>query len=69
MARGKDLEKEELPEEDISIIKKPLRIKTTNGDIPVKYDDAYLWYDVKEGEYYMTLKMGTKKLTLVEEED
>jgi hypothetical protein len=71
MVRGKDAgNKEILPEEDIAIIKKPLKIKATNGDIPVKYDDAYLWYDTTEGEYYMTLKIGgTKKLTLVEDKE
>jgi len=41
-----------------------------NGNtIPVKFEDAELWYDLKDGLYFITLKVGTKKLTLEEKSD
>jgi hypothetical protein len=49
------------------IYEETLKSKGTNGDIPVKYEYAELYYDVKEGTFYMHLKVGNKKVTLVEE--
>lgn len=55
-------------EQQINEILKKVR-KSTNGDIPVVFEDAELWYDIKESSYYMTLKIGMKKMTLIEEEE
>lgn len=55
-----------LPPPEI-VYEETLKSKGTNGDIPVKYEYAELYYDIKEGTYYMHVKVGNKKVTLIEE--
>ena len=42
--------------------------KSFNGDIPVKYEYADLYYDPKAEKFYMITKVGIKKITLEEVE-
>jgi hypothetical protein len=61
--RGK---KEEETQQEPQNEKMSIR-KSSNGyPIPVKYENAELWYNPETGKYFMTVRFGLKKLTLEE---
>ena len=60
--RGKKEENQQEPQ-----IEKISTQKSSNGyPIPVKYEYADVWYDIESNEYYVTVKIGTKKISFKE---
>jgi hypothetical protein len=61
--RGKNEEK--LQEIETSL--KEIHQKSSNGfPIPVKFEYAEVWYDLESNEYYVIVKIGTKKISFKE---